>query len=283
MVPWLKYLIYVVEICAIAYILLCTGLVLAQRRIIFVPCKTVEVTPADYGLSYESVFITVSAEEKIHGWWVEASSPDAPVLLYFHGNGGNVSTNLARVERYHAVGFSVFLIDYRGYGLSEGRFPSEKRVYEDAETAWRYLVEQRGVAPEQLYLFGHSLGGAIALELARRQPQIPGLVIEGTFTSMKDMATYKGRYSWLPINWLLTQRFNTLEKVPSLNTPIFFLHGTDDQIVPAYMSEKLYQVAREPKELWLVENARHNDVATVAGTAYEKRIWQFLNPESPPR
>jgi hypothetical protein len=152
-------------------------------------------------------------------------------------------------------------------------------VYEDAETAWRYLVEQREIDPQQLYVFGHSLGGAIALELATRQRQIPGLVVEGTFTSIRDMAVEEKGYGWLPVNWLLTQRFNSVKKVSSLQTPIFFIHGTDDRVVPAYMSERLYQAASGRKELWLVETARHNDVATVAGTAYEKRIWQFLIEE----
>jgi len=276
MVPWFKYLIYVVEIGAIAYFLACLTLILVQRRLIFIPCQTIEATPADYGLSYESVLIPMPRQETIHGWWIPTAASDAPVLLYLHGNGGNVGANLPRVQRYNAVGFAVFLIDYRGYGLSQGRFPSEPRMYEDAETAWHYLVEQRGISPDQLYVFGHSLGGAIALELATRQPQIPGLVIEGSFTSMINMARHRGSYSWLPINWLLTQRFNSIKKLPSIDIPIFLIHGTDDPIVPASMSQQLYQVAPGRKQLWLVEGAGHNDVATVAGKAYEKRIWQFL-------
>lgn len=279
MASWTRYLIYLLEIGAIVYIFACLGFTLAQRRIVFVPCQPIVATPADYGLPYESVFIPVAPEEKIHGWWLAADSPQAPVLLYFHGNGGNVSSNLPRVQRYHAVGFAVFLIDYRGYGLSQGRFPSEKRVYEDAETAWRYLVEERGIPAEQVYVFGHSLGGAIAIELATRQPQIPGLVIEGSFTSILDMARHKG-YVWLPVNWLLTQRFNSLKKLPTLEMPILFIHGTDDRVVPAAMSQTLYQSTVGRKELWLVETAGHNDVATVAGTNYEKRIWQFLIQES---
>jgi len=272
---------YLLEIGAIAYIIACLGLVLAQRRIVFVPCQPLVATPADYGLPYESVTIPVSLspEEEIHGWWIPSQSAAAPVLLYLHGNGGNISANLPRVQRYHAIGFSVFLIDYRGYGLSQGRFPSEKRVYEDAETAWHYLIEQRGVPPEKLYVFGHSLGGAIALELATRQPQIPGLVIEGSFTSIRDLATQEKGYGWLPVNWLLTQRFNSLQKVSTLPIPIFFIHGTDDPVVPAYMSEILYQAATGRKALWLVETAHHHDVAAIAGTAYEKRIWKFLIEE----
>jgi len=125
-------------------------------------------------------------------------------------------------------------------------------------------------------VYGHSLGGAIAIELATRQPEIPGLVIEGSFTSILEMARYKGNYNWIPVNWLLTQRFNSLEKLPTLNTPIFYLHGTDDPVVPPDMSEALYQATLGRKELWLVKTANHNNIATVVGEAYEKRIWQFL-------
>ena len=280
MASWTRYLLYGVEIAAIAYLLTCFALALAQRRFMFVPCKPIVATPTDYGLEYESIFIPLPPDEKIHGWWIPAQSPDAPVLLYLHGNGGNVSSNLPRVQRFHRVGFAVFLIDYRGYGLSEGRFPSEKRVYEDAETAWEYLVKERNIDPKELYVFGHSLGGAIAIELATRQPEIPGLVIEGSFTSMLDMARYKGRYGWLPIDYLLTQRFNSLEKLPLLNTAIFFLHGTEDAVVPVEMSETLYKATVGRKELWLVKTAGHNDIATIADSTYEKRIWQFLLSET---
>ena len=276
MASWTRYLLYGVELAAIAYLLTCFVLALAQRRFVFVPCKPIVATPTDYGLEYESIFIPIPSEEKIHGWWIPAKVPDAPVLLYLHGNGGNVSSNLPRVQRFHQVGFSVFLIDYRGYGLSEGRFPSEKRVYQDAETAWDYLVKERNIDPQQLYVFGHSLGGAIAIELATRQPQILGLVIEGSFTSMLDMARYQGRYGWLPLDRLLTQRFNSLERLPSLNSAIFFLHGTDDLVVPMEMSETLYQATVGRKELWLVKTAGHNDIATIAGETYEKRIYNFL-------
>lgn len=281
MVSWTRYLVYGVEICAIAYFLICFGLLLGQRRIIFIPCKPIVATPTDYGLTYESVYLPVTAQEKIHGWWLRSKTEEAPVLLYLHGNGGNVSANLPRAERFHQVGFTVFLIDYRGYGLSQGRFPSEKRLYEDAQTAWRYLVEERNVDPEQLYVFGHSLGGAIAIELATRHPEIPGLVVEGAFTSMLGMARYKGSYNWLPVNWLLTQRFDSLKKLATLNTPIFYLHGTEDLVVPAEMSRTLYQATLGRKELWLVEGAGHNDIATITGEAYEKRIWQFLLQDTP--
>lgn len=266
-----------VALGAIAYSLASFALFFVQRQLIFFPCHTIEATPTDYGLPYESVWISVTNKEMIHGWWLPAQQADAPVLLYLHGNRGNMSANLARVKRLYAMGVSLFLIDYRGYGLSEGPFPSEQRVYDDAETAWNYLVQQRNIPPEQIYVFGHSLGGAIAIELATRKPEIPKLVIEGSFTSILDMATYNRTFRWLPVQWLLNQRFQSKEKLSTINASILFIHGMADPVVPAEMSQQLYEAAQGDKELWLVEGGSHRDVATVVDEAYEKRIANFLN------
>jgi len=272
----LKLMGYILLVGAIAYSLASFTLFVVQRQLMFFPCHTIEATPTDYGLPYESVWIPVNNNQRIHGWWLPAKQADAPVVLYLHGNGGNISANLARVKRLYAIGVSLLVIDYRGYGLSEGPFPSEKRMYEDAETAWHYLVQQRNIPPQQLYVFGHSLGGAIAIELASRKPEVPKLVIEGSFTSMLDMATYNGRFRWLPVRWLLNQRFQSLEKLSAINASILLIHGMEDSVVPAEMSEQLYEAAPVDKELWLVEGGSHRDVASVVGKAYEKRIGEFF-------
>jgi alpha-beta hydrolase superfamily lysophospholipase len=121
--------------------------------------------------------------ERIHVWWI-AAQPDAKVLLYLHGNGINMGAAVANAHQFHQLGFSVLLIDYRGYGRSEGSFPTETRVYQDAVTAWDYLVKQRQIQPSQIFLFGHSLGGAIAIDLAVQHPDAAGLIVESSFTSM---------------------------------------------------------------------------------------------------
>ncbi len=273
----LKMIAYLLLVGAIAYLVITATLFFIQRQLIFFPSSRITDTPDDYGMNYESVVIPLkNTDETIHGWWIPAQNAQAPVFLYLHGNGGNISYFLPWIKRFHSVGFSTFLFDYRGYGLSEGGFPSEQQVYEDAEIALNYLVNQRAIPLEQIYLFGHSLGSAVAIELATRKPKIAGLAVEGAFTSILDVAQYSGAYNWIPVNLLLTQRFNSLEKISQLDQPIFFVHGCEDRLIPAEMSQQLYDAARGRKELWLVEGANHENVPNIAGSEYEKRIWEFL-------
>ncbi|MBE9134558.1 alpha/beta hydrolase, partial [Tychonema sp. LEGE 07196] len=198
------------------------------------------------------------------------------VVLYLHGNGSNVGANLEHANRFHRLGVSVFAIDYRGYGKSQGDFPSESGVYEDAEFAWDYLVKQRGIHPNQIYIYGHSLGGAIAIDLAVRHPEAAGLIVEGSFTSVREMVDFRQRLFWMfPIDFLLTQRFDSLSKVDRLQMPVLFIHGTADTVVPAQMSKKLFDAAPEPKQLYMVPDGGHNNVAEIGGAEYLQRLSQF--------
>lgn len=273
-------------ILAIAYGSISLVLRLVQHRLIFAPSPRVELKPTDWQLDAEDVWLTVSspsedAAERIHGWWIPAASGanSQKVLLYFHGNSGNLSRhfNLNQIRRFYQLGFSVLAIDYRGYGRSSARFPNEDRLYEDAELAFDYLTETRGIAPEQIFFFGHSLGGAIAIHTASRHPTIAGLIIEGSFTSMFEVVMSRKSYAFFPIAWILTQRFNSIEKVAALPMPILLIHGTEDRTVPAFMSDRLYEAATAAKQLYKVPQAGHNDVASVAGEEqYLERIGQFL-------
>jgi alpha-beta hydrolase superfamily lysophospholipase len=266
---------------AIVYALGCCVLLFGQNRFIFFPSRLLETTPADVNLSYQDVWLSVQSEdssrEKIHGWWIQsASGSDQPVILHFHGNSSNIGANLGYIKMFHDMGFSVFIIDYRGFGQSSQRFPSEKNVYADAETAWNYVVEQQKVAPEKVIIFGHSLGGAIAIELATQHPEMSGLIVESSFTSMLDMVDYKGKYWMFPINWILQQHFASIEKVNQLKMPILFTHGTADTVVPHQMSQTLYAAAIEPKQLLIVEDADHNHVAQTGGVEYFETLQQFI-------
>lgn len=267
-------------ILAIAYFGACLFLYFRQNRFIFFPAPVIETTPAELELKYEEVWIPVSQKsgkvERIHGWWIPAENPSRRVLLYLHGNGVNIGANVNHAARFHQLGFSVLLIDYRGYGLSEGSFPTEDSVFLDAETSWNYLVQDRGISPEQIFLYGHSLGGAIAIELATRQPNAAGLIVQSSFTTMREMVDYRFHFWMFPIDLLLTQRFNSQAKVRQLQMPVLFIHGTADPQIPSEMSEQLYQVAPEPKSLFLVPEAGHNNVATVAGEAYFQKVRDFI-------
>lgn len=275
-----KILPVVTSIIAIAYLTICIFLYYRQNQLIFFPSSVIELTPKDLSISYEDIWLPIKNQsgkvERLHAWWIPSKQPNGKVLLYLHGNGKNISANLNHARRFYQLGFSVLLIDYRGYGRSEGSFPSEMNVYQDAETAWNYLTQQRKFSPEQIFLYGHSLGGAVAIDLASKQPKAAGLIVEGTFTSVRDVIDYRHVFRIFPVDLLLTQRFESIKKIPQLKMPILLIHGTADTTIPAFMSQKLYAVAPEPKKLILVPEADHNDLATVAGVKYFQWIEEFL-------
>lgn len=263
------------------YLLTCAVLYWQQGRFIFVPSRTVEETPADYQLAFEEVWLPIPTSkkqpERLHGWWIPAQAKNAQTLLYFHGNGVNIGANTEQAKRFHKLGFSVFLFDYRGYGKSEGDFPSEAAVYVDAQRAWDYLTQERKIAPERIVLYGHSLGGAIAINLATQHPNAAGLIVQSSFTSALDMARRNWWTAIFPVHLILNQRFASIEKVPSLKMPTLYIHGTIDRSIPFKMSERLFAATRSPKHLQLFKGASHNDVAYIGGAAYSQTIQDFVH------
>ncbi|MEA5512488.1 alpha/beta hydrolase, partial [Nodularia sp. UHCC 0506] len=157
-----------------------------------------------------------------------------------------------------------------------GEFPNENRVYEDASVAWNYLVENQQIPPSKIFIYGHSMGGAIAIDLALKQPEAAGLIVESSFTSIREMVAYRNLFWMFPVDLILTQRFESIQKVPLLKLPVLFIHGTADTTVPSFMSQKLYHAAPEPKKLFLVSAADHNNTATVAGDDYLQWIKSFV-------
>lgn len=266
---------------AIAYLLACFYLWRFQTRLIFLPQQALPITPDQLNLPHQDVWIPVDHGGQIHGWWLPSVVTTDKTLLYLHGNGSNIAGNLGLAYRFQRLGLNVLLIDYRGYGRSSGPFPNEQRVYEDATAAWRYLTQTRQISPEHIVLYGHSIGGAIALELAQRHPEAAGLIMEGAFTSMRAMANYLG-YTRLFPGWLVHQRFDNRQKIRTLQMPVFLIHGSADRTVPAFMSEQLHAVAPEPKRLWQVPNANHADLADVAGDTYEQQIQAWLRQLASP-
>lgn len=267
---------------AIAYLGACLLLWLRQGQMIFFPSPALSTTPANLQIDYEDVWLPVSVGvdrvERLHGWWIPApSTASRKMLLFLHGNSINMGINVDRLARFHQLGFSVLSIDYRGFGCSDGGFPTESTVYRDAQTAWNYLVGDRGVLPEEIVIYGYSLGGAIAIELAKGQQIKPaGLIIEGSFTSMRDMVDYRHpRLNIFPIDLLLRQKFDSLSKLRALSIPLLFIHGLDDDDVPAYMSQQLFDAASEPKQLLMVPGAGHENVGSVNNEDYLQAIRQF--------
>lgn len=248
-----------------------------QRYLIFEPTTELARTPSHVKLRYEDVSVPMGGNNgaTLHGWWIEGSGADPPVALYLHGNDLNLGGEIDRIASLHEIGFSVLAVDYRGYGKSRGAFPSESRVYEDAEAAWNYLVALRQIEPGRLFIYGHSLGAALAIELGLRRPEAAGIIVEGAFTSLSDMA--KRRYWMFPVDWLLNQRFDSLVKVANLQVPILFIHGTADDEVPHEMSEHLFSASRGRKSLVLIPGAGHENNALIGRVLYERAVTQFVS------
>lgn len=276
----LRWLLGIGLVVAILYIAACIYLFFQQTRFIFFPSSAIETTPESFNLGYQEVWLPVKTTsgkvERVHGWWIPASQPNALVLLYLHGNGINIGANVAHANRFHQLGFSVLLFDYRGYGRSEGSFPSEATVYQDAAVAWDYLVKERQIQPNQIFIYGHSLGGAVAIDLALKHPDAAGLIVESSFTSIQGIVDYQRVYGIFPVNLILHQRFDSINKVRSLQMPVLFIHGTADWQVPATMSQQLYDAAPEPKQLLLVPQAGHNNTAEMAGYRYFQAVQKFV-------
>jgi uncharacterized protein len=264
------------SLLGIAYLTACACLYFWQTRLLFLPSAQIQTTPEAFDLPYEEVWVTVRPGEQLQGWWIPADSPHAPVVLHFHGNAVNIGANLAQSDLFHRLGWSVLLMDYRGYGQSQGQFPHEKQVYQDAEIMWTYLTRDRQIPPEQIVLYGHSLGGAIAIELATHHPNAAGLIVESSFTSIRQMVDRTMNLSLFPVDLLLTQQFNSLDKVGKLQMPILLIHGTADTRTFPDMTEALYAAAPQPKQLYLVPGAGHNDVAAIGGNAYLAVVSKFL-------
>jgi len=246
-----------------------------QRELIFFPSRDMQRTPGDLQLQYQEVWLPVTGSEPVsmNGWWLRSDDAAAPALLYLHGNDLNIAGNLEHIARLRRMGFSVLVVDYRGYGKSGGGFPSESQVHEDAATAWTYLIRDLHADPGHAFIYGHSLGGAIAIELGLHHPEAAGLILESTFTSMPDMARLT--YWMFPVNWLLNQRFDALAKIPLLRLPVLFIHGTADAEVPYAMSERLFAAAHEPKWLTLIPGGGHEDSAAIGGTVYARDVLAF--------
>ena len=275
-----KFSLIVLTVSAVLYLAGCVLLRRGQTKLIFHPDRLLRTTPQNYGLDYQDVWIDID-REKVHGWWIPASKLSAPVLLYFHGNASNNGdvTDIAAI--FHQIGLSVFLIDYRGYGKSSPTFPNETKVYQDATAAWNYLTTVRQIEPAKIFVYGHSLGGAIAIELASKHPEIAGLITEGTFTSIQEIASQDKFLRIFPLDWILTQYFDSISKIKSLQVPVLIMHGTADEVIPVTMADELFAMAPEPKELLIIPQAMHNNVHQVGGRQYLEHLQQFIQSNLP--
>lgn len=223
--------------------------------------------------------------ENIHTWWWPADKPDAPALLYLHGARWNLTGHLFRIEQLRHFGFSVLAIDYRGFGKSDGELPSESTVYEDARIAWEHLSKLQP-DPAKRFIYGHSLGGAVAIDLAAHlrpasgagqgnASAAAGLIVESSFTSLADVARSLS-YPWLPLQLLMSQKFDSEKKIARIDIPVLIVHGSEDRVVQSRFSQKLYDAANGRKRLLLVEGGTHNNSMRIGASKYRQAFRELF-------
>ena len=256
------------------------------NSMIFFPEKQHYEKPADYGYVYEDVALLTQDQVKLHGWYLHALGSDSSsaglreeegVILFFHGNAGNISNRLSKVKGWIEKRYSVLLIDYRSYGQSEGKIESQEDILYDAEAALKWLLEVKKIDSKKIVFYGESLGSFPAVTLATKY-SAKALILEAPFTSFVELA--KIHYSFLPqpmLAGLLKHfEFSNLRLMDQLKCPLFILHGTRDEICPYAMSEKLFEKVLQPKSHFTIENGAHNDLPMVAGADYWDQPGQFL-------
>ena len=263
----LSSLVFVVAVFCIGVLSL---LYVFQEKMIFFPGKRIVETPGTIGLHYEDVYLVMDDEKKVHGWYIP--HPDAKAtLLFFHGNAGNISHRLDSISIFHDLGLSVFIIDYRGYGRRDGR-PSEQGTYMDALAAWNYLVDERRLRPDEIIVFGRSLGGGVAAALSARITPA-AVILESTFTSVKELG--KHYYPYLPVSWIARIRYPVDEHIKSFDCPVLIIHSHQDDVVPFRHGQRLFATAREPK-MFLPISGDHNTGFLLSGDAYVEGMKRFL-------
>jgi alpha-beta hydrolase superfamily lysophospholipase len=276
-----RRLLFAAAALAAVFTMGCATLDERQREWIFQPSDRAWGGSAELASDMDNVWITFQSEvtgreTKLHGLWLPAEQrrADGPILLYLHGARWNVSGSAPRIRRMQELGFSVLAIDYRGFGKSSPILPSEEMAYEDARAAWDWLAKAH--PGRARYVFGHSLGGAIAIDLASKVEDEQGVIVEGTFTSIPDVASTM-KFGWLPIGPLITQRFESVKKVAKVNSPLLVVHGANDRLISSELGRRLYEAAGGRKHFLLVEGGSHHSTMAVGQSLYRDALAQFFS------
>lgn len=233
---------------------------------VFLPQKEVQATPAERNIPYKEVWFQTPDGVILNAWFVNGD-PGMPLLLFFHGNGGNLSHNVDYLALLHKRGFPIFIFDYRGYGKSGGQPLEEEDLYQDARGALSY-IEGLGWRRERMIYFGQSMGASVALQLALEAPPA-GLVMESSFTRMSDIVRYTSAFGYYSIGWWgISVSFDNVAKIRQLEVPLLMIHGERDQVVPQQMTLQLFELAAEPKQLFIIKGGGHCDVLRLDSSAY---------------
>lgn len=265
---------------AVLWVTIVLTMVWFEESLIFFPDPypsgnwDVDAVARGTGVGIEDCHFTATDGTKLHGWWsrpLDADPGHGPVLLWFHGNAGNLAHRADTVLLLSKIPAQVFIVGYRGYGRSEGS-PDEDGLYLDARAAWRYLTDERGVAPERIVILGVSLGGAVAVDLAR-DVDCAGLIVQSSFTSVPEMASH--HYPFVP-GVLVRTRMDSVSKIAEVSCPVLVSHSPADEVVPFEHGRRLFEAARGDKEFFELSNVGHNETWLFGADAYLKKIRDFL-------
>ena len=258
---------------AAALLMGCSALHEKQGQWIFSPTDRTWGNTVELAAGMDEAFVAFDSKitgkpAKLH-LLINGNDAAKPVLLYLHGARWNVVGSAWRIERMRELGFNVVALDYRGFGKSDADAPSEDKAYEDALAAWSWMAQKYPNQPR--LIFGHSLGGAIAIDLATKVNDELGTIVEGTFTSIPDVfSTLK--YGWLPVRWLISQRFDSQAKVAQIGSPLLVVHGSDDRVIAPELGKRLYEAAQEPKRFELVQGGSHHNTNSIGQAQYREAI-----------
>ncbi len=269
----MRALISLLTIAASVYVLLSLVLYLLQGKMVFLsnlPGRSLTASPGDIGFEYEDVYLTTSDGELLHGWYVPAPISRG-VVLFFHGNAGNISHRLDSIGIFHQLGLDTLIIDYRGYGQSTGK-ATEQGTYLDAQAAWSYLVDERGIAADQIIIFGRSLGGAVGAWLGAQHTPA-AVIIESSFSSGVDMA--RRLYPFLPVRLITRLRYPVAEYASHLDCPVLVVHSRDDEIIPFAMGQSIYAAVKQRKS-FLELRGDHNNGIFISRQDYLRGLDGFI-------
>ncbi len=270
----MRMALYIVALLAVG-LLLFAGRNRVVDGVVFQPSGGIDMHPSDIGASGDEVYLEASDGIRIHGFHLTSPGTDR-ALLFLHGNAGNASHRIPNAAMLARLGIDVLVLDYRGYGMSEGS-PSEQGAYTDARAGLDYLEKQKGFRENRILLFGRSMGGGVAVHLAEDR-ELAGVILESTFTSITDVGrSLLGGLAPL----IMGERFPSHDKIGGLRVPLLQFHGDRDEIVPFELGERLFAMAPEPKTFEVIEGAGHNDTIQVGGAAYFARIGKFINEVAP--
>ena len=242
-----------IAVVVLCWIALNVFIYMQQPNMVFYPFKNIEATPKDWGLAYDDVELELTDKTKISGWYsphLEANK----TILFFHGNGGNISHRGDSIYIFHKLKLNVLIIDYPGYGSSTGQ-PSEDGLYQSASAAWQYLISDKKVKPEDIIIFGRSLGGAVAVDLATRV-KAGGLILESTFSSVSDIV--KIAFPIMSNFIYLRYSFDSLSKITNVKSPVLLIHSPDDEVIPFELGKKLFTAIQSEKKFLQIKGG-HND------------------------